>query len=444
MVSLTKLDEDSDYTTRAAAIARQQKLAEALSKMGEQEQAVYTAGGITAPVSGMGALARGLTSFGGSYLAGKASADEAALKKSEKADAISQLSALYKLPDTTGLVMSNADAGKTKTPITAPAFTIPGSDISNAAVTSYGMMPNIPRTEVGTIPGAARPYAEQQQMLNQWALGDNKNLAALAPVIAAQLKPEYFAGSEYGNYSRDAAGNITQIRPPAPIKSTAPSAIQEAEWFRTATPEQKTAYNAAKAAGRPVTNIVMPKPANAFATEFGSGLAKSAMATIDIGKKAPAVIQSANRVIDALTNPKNAPMTGTFAAAQLMASKAYYGDTASAASTEGLMSDLASSTLDAIQTSGLGTGQGFTNKDKDYLEMAKAGKIANTKENLVRLANLRKSTATAAVAAANDVMGKVSTMPEYAGLKSLLQPIQANIPEYVTDPVTGQIVLKKN
>jgi hypothetical protein len=87
MVSLTKLDEDSDYTTRKAAIARQQKLAEALSQMGAQEQAVSTAGGITAPMSPMGALARGLTSFGGSYLAGKASADEAALKKVELSEA---------------------------------------------------------------------------------------------------------------------------------------------------------------------------------------------------------------------------------------------------------------------------------------------------------------------------------------------------------------------
>jgi len=86
-VSLTKPNEDdSDYTTRSAAVARQQKLAEALSQMGAQEQSVSTAGGITAPVSGMGALARGLTSFGGAYLSGKAAADEAALKKAQETD----------------------------------------------------------------------------------------------------------------------------------------------------------------------------------------------------------------------------------------------------------------------------------------------------------------------------------------------------------------------
>ena len=81
-ISFTK---DDDYASRKAAIARQEKLAEMLSQMGAQEQAVSTAGGITAPMSGMGALARGLTSFGGSYLSGKAAADEAALEKGEKA-----------------------------------------------------------------------------------------------------------------------------------------------------------------------------------------------------------------------------------------------------------------------------------------------------------------------------------------------------------------------
>ena len=79
--------DPSDYTTRSADIARQQKLAEALSQMGNQEQAVYTAGGITAPMSPMGALARGLTSFGGAYMSGKAAADEAALQSKSLADA---------------------------------------------------------------------------------------------------------------------------------------------------------------------------------------------------------------------------------------------------------------------------------------------------------------------------------------------------------------------
>ena len=103
-ISLTKPDDAAtgDYTTRSAAIARQQKLAEALSQMGAQEQAVSTAGGITAPMSPMGALARGLTSFGGSYLSGKAAADEAALDTIQNQKLSDVLSSYYdERPDMT-------------------------------------------------------------------------------------------------------------------------------------------------------------------------------------------------------------------------------------------------------------------------------------------------------------------------------------------------------
>ena len=91
-MALFSMTKDDDYASRKAAIARQEKLAEMLSQMGAQEQAVSTAGGITAPMSGMGALARGLTSFGGSYLSGKAAADAAALDKSSLRDALAYFS----------------------------------------------------------------------------------------------------------------------------------------------------------------------------------------------------------------------------------------------------------------------------------------------------------------------------------------------------------------
>jgi hypothetical protein len=102
-VSLFKSDDaPGDYSSRKASLARQQKLAEMLSQMGAQEIPVSSAGGITAPVSPMGALARGLTSFGGSYLSGRAAADEAGLKKAgseELAKAVSQFGKPYKTVD---------------------------------------------------------------------------------------------------------------------------------------------------------------------------------------------------------------------------------------------------------------------------------------------------------------------------------------------------------
>ena len=200
--SLTK---DDDYESRKAAIARQEKLAEMLSQMGAQEQAVSTAGGITAPMSGMGALARGLTSFGGSYLSGKAAADEAALKKAEKADAISQLSALYHLPDTTGLAQSTEPAGTTSTPYSFDVPTLPGQKPSGQTVTANLNMPNLPNVTTAIIPGAARPYEDQQRMLDKFDLSDNPYIAKMATGARGRIEaerernqPKLVASGEWG------------------------------------------------------------------------------------------------------------------------------------------------------------------------------------------------------------------------------------------------------
>ena len=89
-----------DYTSREAEITRLQKLADMLSQMSQQEIPVSTAGGITAPVSPYSALAKALTSFGGSYLAGKSAADEAALRQSDNAHAAEVLANFLYKPGT--------------------------------------------------------------------------------------------------------------------------------------------------------------------------------------------------------------------------------------------------------------------------------------------------------------------------------------------------------
>ncbi len=99
---MVSLFAPNDYSTRSAAISRQKKLADALAQIAQQETPVSTVGGITAPISPYSGLVKGLTSFGGSYLAGKAAADEAALKKAgseELVKAISQFGKPYKTVD---------------------------------------------------------------------------------------------------------------------------------------------------------------------------------------------------------------------------------------------------------------------------------------------------------------------------------------------------------
>ena len=82
------LTAPSAYDPQMLAIARQQKLAEMLSQMGAQEIPVSSAGGISAPISPMSALVKGLSSFGGSYLAGQAENKANDYENSKLSDAL--------------------------------------------------------------------------------------------------------------------------------------------------------------------------------------------------------------------------------------------------------------------------------------------------------------------------------------------------------------------
>jgi hypothetical protein len=56
--------------------------------------------------------------------------------------------------------------------------------------------------------------------------------------------------------------------------------------------------------------------------------------------------------------------------------------------TEVLRSSLATQTLNAIKESNLGTGQGFTNQDREFLQDSKSGRIEFDRNSLERLADL--------------------------------------------------------
>ena len=69
-------------------------------------------------------------------------------------------------------------------------------------------------------------------------------------------------------------------------------------------------------------------------------------------------------------------------------------DTATKASnTQTAISGLAGVTLDSIKSSGLGSGQGFTDKDREFLSDAKSGKITWNKESIKRVYDLQERTA---------------------------------------------------
>jgi hypothetical protein len=72
--------------------------------------------------------------------------------------------------------------------------------------------------------------------------------------------------------------------------------------------------------------------------------------------------------------------------------------------------------LSAIKNSGLGSGQGFTDKDLKFLQGAKSGNIELTPENLRYLADLNERVARKAIEKANRVAERIAKHPEFSGL----------------------------
>lgn len=132
-----------------------------------------------------------------------------------------------------------------------------------------------------------------------------------------------------------------------------------------------------------------------YAGEMAKGLAKQDLDALDTARSGPQRVQAAQQVKKILDT--QAPITGTGAEARLAVTKALSTagiiDGQGVKSTEDLASLLANQTLEAIKTSGLGSGQGFTDKDRAFLERAKSGNIEINAGTLRTLADLNEKSA---------------------------------------------------
>lgn len=142
-----------------------------------------------------------------------------------------------------------------------------------------------------------------------------------------------------------------------------------------------------------------------YAATVAGKLAENDAAVLDAARSAPQRIQSAQAVLKILDT--QAPITGTGANARLALDKALSTaglvDGKNVVSTENLASELAAQTLDAIKSSGLGSGQGFTDKDRQFLEKARAGNIELNAGTLHYLARKNEEAARAAIRRGNTI-----------------------------------------
>lgn len=104
-----------------------------------------------------------------------------------------------------------------------------------------------------------------------------------------------------------------------------------------------------------------------------------------------------------------------------------------AANTQTLITNAAGSTLDSIAGSGLGAGQGFTDKDLKFLQEAKSFRIDMTDTNIKRILDLQERAAKASVNRYND---RLKTLPQASIQTMGLTPIV--LPRTADEIVGGQ------
>lgn len=153
-----------------------------------------------------------------------------------------------------------------------------------------------------------------------------------------------------------------------------------------------------KAISAPKTTITMSTEKK-YGEQFAGKIADSDSNKLGAAEKAPQLAESANRIID-LVSQGNL-FTGPIADVKLNIARALNVVGASndekIANTEALIAATGQSTLDAIKGAGLGTGQGFTDKDLKFLQGIAGGAITYTPQTLTQLATLQHRVATRSV-----------------------------------------------
>jgi hypothetical protein len=153
--------------------------------------------------------------------------------------------------------------------------------------------------------------------------------------------------------------------------------------------------------GPPVTNLTV-NTGKAYTGAFGEGIAKEDLGKYSIAEKAPSIYQNALNTEQLLDK---GAITGLGAEYKLNLARALNvvgaNNNEIIKNTEQLVANRGQIVLDSIKASGLGAGQGFTDKDRQFLEKVKGGTIELNSNTLRELARIEKSVAQAAVDAWN-------------------------------------------
>lgn len=183
---------------------------------------------------------------------------------------------------------------------------------------------------------------------------------------------------------------------------------------------------------RPVTNVNVSTGENAYGTEFGKGIAGQDLAKYTLAQKAPDLLASADNTEKLLQSGKVFTGAGASAKLNVLALGQGLGVTGKSAdeviaNTQQLQQQRSQAVLSQIKASGLGTGQGFTDKDLKFLQDSAAGSITLSKETLQRQIDVERKVARAA---AQDWNTRLGSMPQKVagpmGLSAVSVPAQTS------------------
>jgi hypothetical protein len=213
------------------------------------------------------------------------------------------------------------------------------------------------------------------------------------------------------------------------------------------TPQQLAMVNAALKNVTPGGTNVTLSTEKTYGGAFAGKIADQDSAMLDAARRAPMVLESVQRSKSILEGDK--VFTGSLANQKLELAK--FGQAIGAtgkntdelvANTQGLMSTRAQATLDSIRASGLGAGQGFTDKDRQFLENAKLGNITYSKKALEQQLDIEERVARGSVDAWNTRSRELpKSAKEPLGIGEVTLPKQETqtTKRKVYNPATGKV-----
>lgn len=230
-------------------------------------------------------------------------------------------------------------------------------------------------------------------------IAERKAFMASQGASASELKPTISQVNRYG--TTDVISTPAFTGAPTTLGTYAdvplPAAVQA----------QKK--DVAKAGASNITQTTEKK----YGEQFANKMADTDIAKMGVAERAPQQAANANQIID-LVKQGNI-FVGPVANIKLNIARALNVAGASneekIANTESLISASGQGTLNAIKDAGLGTGQGFTDKDLVFLQGIAGGTIDLTPQALTRLATLQHQAATRSAEAWNK---RVAQLPKSA------------------------------